>query len=86
MNTKRNPCTYLIERFDGDQVVKIWTRGYVVDRDIKNQMYFVHTGGTTIDEGLTLWYDMKDVKLTKGHWSNKSNKVVSRKSFWRRSK
>ena len=42
-------------------------------------MYFVHTGGTTIDEGITLWYDMKDVKLTKGHWSNKSNKVISKK-------
>jgi hypothetical protein len=49
-------------------------------------MYFVHSGGATLDEGLTLWYDMKDVKLTKGRWTNKSNKVVSRKSFWRRSK
>ena len=27
-----------------------------------------------------------DVKLTKGHWSNKSNKVISKKSFWRRAK
>ena len=86
MNRKRNPCTYLVEKLEGHQIVKVWTRGYVIDRDIKNQMYFVHTGGTTLDEGLTLWYDMKDVKLTKGRWKNKSNKVVSRKSFWRRSK
>ena len=86
MNRKRNPCTYLVEKLEGNQIVKVWTRGYVIDRDIKKQMYFVHTGGATIDEGLTLWYDMKDVKLTKGRWTNKSNKVVSRKSFWRRSK
>ena len=86
MNTKRNPCTYLIEKLEGNRIVKVWTRGYVIDRDIKKQMYFVHTGGATIDEGLTLWYDMKDVKLTKGRWTNKSNKVISKKSLWRRSK
>ena len=27
-----------------------------------------------------------DVKLTKGHWTNKSNKVISKKSFWTRAK
>ena len=41
MNTKRNPCTYLVERLEGNRIVKVWTRGYVIDRDIKNQMYFV---------------------------------------------
>ena len=33
-----------------------------------------------------LWYKHEDVKLTKGHWTNRSNKVISKKSFWRRAK
>ena len=37
MNRKRNPCTYLVEKLEGDQIVKVWTRGYVIDRDIKKR-------------------------------------------------
>ena len=45
--------------------------------------YFISPGGESIDE---LWYKHEDVKLTKGHWTNRSNKVISKKSFWRRAK
>ena len=83
--TKRNPCTYLKEYMNRDgYIVKEWTRGYVQDRQVKNQQYLVSPGvGGEMDERQ---YEYKDVKLTKGHWTNRSNKVVSKKSFWRKAK
>ena len=85
--TKRNPCTYLIETFDssGQYLVKQERRGYAQERKTIDgvEMVFVMEGG---DSAIGLWIEMKEVTLTKGKWSNKTNKVVSKKSFWRRSK
>ena len=84
---KRNPCTYLIETFDslGQYLVKQERRGYAQERKTIDgvAMVFVMEGG---DSAIGLWIEMKEVTLTKGKWSNKTNKVVSKKSFWRRSK
>jgi len=85
--TKRNPCTYLIETFDnlGQYLVKQERRGYAQERKTIDgvEMVFVMEGG---DSAIGLWIEMKEVTLTKGKWSNKTNKVISKKSFWRRSK
>ena len=85
--TKRNPCTYLIETFDssGQYLVKQERRGYAQERKTIDgvEMVFVMEGG---DSAIGLWIEMKEVTLTKGKWSNKTNKVVSKKSFWRRIK
>ena len=85
--TKRNPCTYLIETFDssGQYLVKQERRGYAQERKTIDgvEMVFVMEGG---DSAIGLWIEMKEVTLTKGKWSNKTNKVVSKKSLWRRSK
>ena len=85
--TKRNPCTYLIETFDssGQYLVKQERRGYAQERKTIDgvEIVFVMEGG---DSAIGLWIEMKEVTLTKGKWSNKTNKVVSKKSFWRRSK
>tara|TARA_R100001244_G_C5093280_1_gene116935 strand:+ start:248 stop:517 length:270 start_codon:yes stop_codon:yes gene_type:complete len=82
--TKRNPCTYRVEKLnDAGYLIKEWTRGYIQDRSIKEHRYLVSPGvGGEIDER---WYDFKDVKLTKDHWTNK-RPPVSKKSFWRRAK
>ena len=84
---KRNPCTYLIETFDslGQYLVKQERRGYAQERQTidRVEMVVVLEGG---DSAIGLWIEMKEVTLTKGKWSNKTNKVVSKKSFWRRSK
>ena len=84
---KRNPCTQLIETFDslGQYLVKQERRGYAQERKTIDgvEMVFVMEGG---DSAIGLWIEMKEVTLTKGKWSNKTNKVVSKKSFWRRSK
>lgn len=81
---KRNPCTYKIVKYDESGLVEEWVRGYIQERSVKDKQYLVSPGvGGELDER---WYDYKDVKLTKGHWTNRSNKVVSKKSFWRRAK
>jgi hypothetical protein len=81
---KRNPCTYKIVKYTSLGMEEEWSRGYVQDRQVKNQQYLISPGvGGELDER---WYDYKDVKLTKGHWTNRSNKVVSKKSFWRKAK
>jgi len=46
-------------------------------------MTFVMEGG---DSGIGLWYSSSEVKMTKGKWTNNTGKVVSKKSFYRRSK
>ena len=83
--TKRNPCKYRIEKLNqSGQLVKEWTRGYIQDRNNKEQMYLISNGvGGDMDER---WVDYQDVKLTKDHWTNSSSKVISKKSFWTRAK
>ena len=82
--TKRNPCRYQIEKLNPNgYIVKEWTRGYVQDRNNKEQMYLISNGVGDIDER---WVDYKDVKLTKARWTNRSSKVISKKSFWTRAK
>ena len=50
---------------------------------MKNQQYLISPGvGGEMDER---WFDYGDVKLTKGHWTNK-RPPVSKKSFWKRAK
>ena len=82
---KRNPCRYRVEKLNQNgYLIKEWTRGYVQDRRVKDQQYLVSPGvGGEMDER---WVDYKDVKLTKDRWTNRSNKVISKKSFWRRAK
>tara|TARA_R110000851_G_scaffold3943_2_gene16178 strand:+ start:171 stop:437 length:267 start_codon:yes stop_codon:yes gene_type:complete len=82
--TKRNPCTYLKEYMNQDgMIIKEWQRGYVQDRQVKNQQYLISPGvGCELDER---WYEYINVKLTKGHWTNK-RPPVSKKSFWTRAK
>ena len=81
---KRNPCTYRIVKYTNVGLEEEWQRGYIQDRSVKEQLYLISPGvGGEMDER---WYDYKDVKLTKGHWTNRSNKVVSKKSFWKRAK
>ena len=83
---KRNPCKVIIESFDnmGHFILKE-RRGYAQERKKIDgeDMIFVMEGG---DTGIGLWYPTSRVTLTKGGWKNKTNKPVSKKSFWRRSK
>ena len=83
--TKRNPCNYCVEKLDSrGYIVKEWTRGYIQERNNKEQMYLISNGlGGDADER---WVDYQDVKLTKARWTNRSSKVISRKSFWTRAK
>ena len=83
--TKRNPCKYCVEKLDSrGYIVKEWTRGYIQERNNKEQMYLISNGlGGDADER---WVDYQDVKLTKARWTNRSSKVISRKSFWTRAK
>tara|TARA_R100000008_G_C3536505_1_gene142324 strand:+ start:185 stop:436 length:252 start_codon:yes stop_codon:yes gene_type:complete len=83
MTHKRNPCTYKVIKYTSIGIKEEWQRGYIQDRSVKNQQYLISPGvGGEMDER---WYDYKDVKLTKGHWTNK-RPPVSKKSFWRRAK
>ena len=82
---KRNPCKYRIEKLNQNgHLIKEWTRGYIQDRNNKEQMYLVSNGlGSEMDDR---WVSYDDVVLTKDRWTNRSNKVVSKKSFWRKAK
>tara|TARA_R100000149_G_scaffold42474_1_gene16572 strand:- start:156 stop:416 length:261 start_codon:yes stop_codon:yes gene_type:complete len=84
--TKRNPCRYLIETFDETgHLIKTWRRGYAQERKTIDgvEMTFVMEGG---DTGVGHWYLSQEVEMTKGKWSNKTKEVISKKSFWNRSK
>ena len=83
--TKRNPCSYRIEKLNqSGQLVKEWTRGYIQDRNNKERMYLISNGlGGDMDER---WVSYDDVELTKDRWTNRSSKVISKKSFWTRAK
>lgn len=83
---KRNPCKVLVESLDSlGHVVLEWRRGYAQERRTFDgeAMVFVMEGG---DTGIGRWYRIEEVEMTKGKWSNKTNKPVSKKSHWRRSK
>ena len=46
-------------------------------------MVFVMEGG---DTGVGYWYKKEEVTFVHDGWKNKTNKVISKKSFWRRAK
>ena len=83
--TKRNPCRVKKVEYQEDGVHIVERRGYAQERKKIDgvEMTFVMEGG---DSGIGLWYPTSEVKLTNGGWRNKTNTVVSKKSFWRRSK
>jgi hypothetical protein len=82
---KRNPCRInkVEYKIDGTHIVE--RRGYAQERRTFDgeQMVFVMEGG---DSGIGYWYPTNEVRMTKGKWTNDTGVVVSRKSFWRRSK
>jgi len=82
---KRNPCTVKKVEYKPDGVHIVERRGYAQERkniDGEN-MVFVMEGG---DTGIGYWYPKEDVTLTNGGWKNNTGKVISKKSFYRRSK
>jgi hypothetical protein len=84
--TKRNPCRYMIESYDnmGHFCMKE-RRGYAQERKKVDgvDMVFIMDGG---DSGMGRWVPASKVEITKGKWTNKTNKIISKKSFWRRAK
>ena len=82
---KRNPCRVKKVEYDQDGMKIVERRGYAQERKTIEEVesVFVMEGG---DTGIGYWYPSSDVTLTKGKWTNKSNKVISKKSFWRRAK
>ena len=84
--TKRNPCRYLVESYDKmGHFCMEERRGYAQERKKVDgiNMVFVMDGG---DSGMGRWVPASKVEITKGKCTNKSNKVISKKSFWRRAK
>ena len=83
--TKRNPCRVMKIEYTQNGVTEVERRGYAQERKTIDgvEMVFVMEGG---DTGVGLWIEMEEVTLTKGKWSNKTKEVVSKKSFWKRSK
>jgi|TARA_A100001391_G_scaffold104609_1_gene69838 hypothetical protein len=60
-------------------------RGYAQERKKVDgvDMMFIMDGG---DSGMGRWVPASKVEITKGKWTNKTNKIISKKSFWRRAK
>tara|TARA_B100000214_G_scaffold65183_1_gene43118 strand:- start:955 stop:1185 length:231 start_codon:yes stop_codon:yes gene_type:complete len=60
-------------------------RGYAQERKKVDgvDMVFIMDGG---DSGMGRWVPASKVEITKGKWTNKTNKIISKKSFWRRAK
>ena len=84
--TKRNPCRYMIESYDNMGHFCIEERrGYAQERKKVDgvDMMFIMDGG---DSGMGRWVPASKVEITKGKWTNKTNKIISKKSFWRRAK
>jgi hypothetical protein len=84
--TKRNPCRYMIESYDNMGHFCIEERrGYAQERKKVDgvDMVFIMDGG---DSGMGRWVPASKVEITKGKWTNKTNKIISKKSFWRRAK
>ena len=46
------------------------TFGFIQERDVKNQRYYVMLG----NGGDEMWYNYDEVELVKGHWTNKPRK------------
>ena len=67
---RRNPCKIFIKEYSEVGMSVRETRGFVLERDVKSQMYYVMTG----NDGDLLWYDYVDLDLVKGHWTNKPRK------------
>jgi len=82
---KRNPCRVKKVEYTQNGVTEVERRGYAQERKTIDgvEMTFVMEGG---DSGIGLWYSSSEVKMTKGKWTNNTGKVVSKKSFYRRSK
>ena len=82
---KRNPCRVKKVEYKADGVHIVERRGYAQERKKIDgeDMVFVMEGG---DTGVGYWYEKDKVKLLHGGWKNKTNKVISKKSFWRRAK
>ena len=84
--TKRNPCRYLVESYDKmGHFCMEERRGYAQERKKVDgvDMVFIMDGG---DSGMGRWVPASKVEITKGKWTNKTNKIISKKSFWRRAK
>jgi len=82
---KRNPCRIKKIEYTENGITEVERRGYAQERKTIDgvEMTFVMEGG---DSGIGLWYPSSEVHMTKGKWTNNTNKPVSPKSFWRRSK
>jgi len=82
---KRNPCRVKKVEYTQKGITEVERRGYAQERKTIDgvEMTFVMEGG---DSGIGLWYPTSEVKMTKGKWTNNTGKVVSKKSFYRRSK
>ena len=82
---KRNPCRVKKIEYDHEGVKIKERRGYAQERKNINgvDMVFVMEGG---DTGVGYWYKKEEVTFVHSGWKNKSSKVISKKSFWRRAK
>ena len=69
--SRRNPCRIYITQYTPLGMTKKETFGFIQERDMKNQMYYVMLG----NGGDEQWYDFADVELVKGHWTNKPRKT-----------
>ena len=69
--SRRNPCRIYITQYTPLGITKKETFGFIQERDMKNQMYYVMLG----NGGDEQWYDFADVELVKGHWTNKPRKT-----------
>tara|TARA_B100000287_G_scaffold47730_1_gene42531 strand:- start:185 stop:454 length:270 start_codon:yes stop_codon:yes gene_type:complete len=68
--SRRNPCNILIKEYTDNGVVVRKNRGFVLERNNKNQMYYVMTG----NGGEERWYEYSEIELVKGHWTNRPRK------------
>ena len=82
---KRNPCRVKKVTYDQEGMKIVEQRGYAQERKTIDgvEQVFVMEGG---DTGIGYWYPKDDVTLVHGGWRNNTGKVVSKKSFWTRSK
>ena len=71
---RRNPCIFYTKRVVKDEFRSYEQYGFVQERDMKNQMYYILTG-TGGDE---MWYPIKEVTLVKGHWTNKKKDKIEK--------
>jgi hypothetical protein len=65
---RRNPCKIFIKEYTDVGLYIRETRGFILERNNKNKMYYVMMG----NEGDQRWYPFDEIELVKGHWTNKS--------------